>query len=140
MSTHEDFSRAEAEKLPSNRSFGLVFATVFLIVGLGPLVRHGGIRWWALILAAGFLILGVMNSPLLTPLNRVWMKFGLLLHHIVSPLILGAVFFTVVLAIGWIRRLLGKDSMQRRFDKEATSYWILRDPPGPARQSMKNQF
>jgi len=140
MSAHESLKREETVKLPSNRSFGLVFAVVFLLIGLAPLIKRGEVRWWAVILGGLFLILGLANASILTPLNRIWMKFGLLLHHIVSPVILGILFFAVFTPMGWILRLLGKDPMRMKPDKNASSYWILRDPPGPARQSMPNQF
>ena len=140
MSAHENLKREEAVKLPSNRSFGLVFTVVFLIVGLAPLIKRGEVRWWAVVLGSLFLILGLLNSSVLTPLSRVWMKFGLLLHHIVSPVILGILFFLVVSPMAWALRILGKDPMRRALDKNAASYWIIRDPPGPPRQSMQNQF
>ena len=140
MSAHENLKREEAVKLPSNRSFGLVFTVVFLIVGLAPLVKRAEVRWWAVVLGSLFLILGLLNSPVLTPLNRVWMKFGLLLHHIVSPVILGILFFAVFTPMAWMFRILGKDPMRRALDNNAASYWIIRDPPGPSRQSMQNQF
>ena len=140
MSAHESLKREETLKLPSNRSFGIVFTVVFLIVGLAPLIKRGEVRVWSLIVAGLFLVLGLSNSPVLTPLNRLWMNFGLLLHHIVSPLILGILFYGMITPMAWILRLLGKDPMRRALDKNAPSYWILRDPPGPARHSMQNQF
>lgn len=140
MSAHESLKREETLKLPSNRSFGMVFTVVFLIVGLAPMIKRGEVRAWALIVAGLFLILGLSNSPVLTPLNRLWMKFGLLLHHIVSPLILGILFYGTITPMAWILRLLGKDPMRRALDKNTPSYWILRDPPGPVRHSMQNQF
>ncbi|MCI0536475.1 MAG: SxtJ family membrane protein [Verrucomicrobiales bacterium] len=140
MSTHENLTRDDDAKPPSNRSFGFVFAVVFLLIGFVPLFRRGEIRWLAAIPGMVFLVLGLINSPVLTPLNRLWMRFGLFLHKIVSPIILGLTYFTLIAGTGWILRRLGKDPMRRTFDKAASSYWILRQPPGPPRHSMKNQF
>ncbi|MBI2949350.1 MAG: hypothetical protein HYY23_17045 [Verrucomicrobia bacterium] len=140
MSAHENLKRDEEVKLPSNRSLGLVFAAVFLLIGLAPLIKRGEVRGWALGLGGLFLILGLANASVLTPLNKIWMKFGLLLHHLVSPVILGILFYAVFTPMGWILRWLGKDPMRMTPDKNASSYWIVRDPPGPARQSMPNQF
>jgi hypothetical protein len=104
------------------------------------LIRRGEIRLLGVIPGMVFFVLGLMNSAVLTPLNRLWMRFGLFLHQIVSPIVLGLVFFTVILGMGRVLRWLGKDPMRRTFDKDASSYWIVRNPPGPPRHSMKNQF
>lgn len=140
MSAHEDFHREEAQSLPSNRSFGLIFAVVFLLIGGIPALRKHDPRWWALAVSTAFLLLGLMQSPLLTPLNRLWMRFGLLLHRFISPVILGLVFAVSVIPVGLVLRWLGKDPMRRRWEPDASSYWIPRTPPGPAPESMKNQF
>lgn len=137
---HDPFHGDGADKLPSNRSFGLVFVAVFLVVGLLPLLGHRPVRWWALAVSPGILVISFALPGVLTPLNRVWMKFGLLLHKIVSPIILGIVFFLTVWPTGFLMRLCGKDPMRRKFDPSAKSYWILREPPGPEPKSMTNQF
>ena len=139
MSAHEH-DRHEESPLPSNRSFGLVFTVVFLIVGLLPLFSRHTVRWWALAVSGVFLILALLQSPVLTPLNRLWMRFGLFLHKIISPVILGIIYFLVITPIGWWMLRKGKDPMRRSFDPAAQSYWIPRDPPGPPPASMSNQF
>ena len=127
-------------KMGSDRSFGLVFAAVFLLVGGAPLWHGGGVRWWGLGLAAAFLGVALARPGLLAPLNRVWFRFGLLLHRVVSPLVLGLLFFLVLTPFAVLLRLFGKDPMSRRFDPKASSYWIPRQPPGPGAGSMTQQF
>ena len=124
----------------SDRSFGFVFAAVFLIVGLYPLLHVAGIRIWAVVISGLFLLLAALVPQVLAPANRLWTKFGLLLHNIVSPIALGILFFLVVTPTGLLMRLFGKDPLRLRFDPAADSYWIKRDPPGPAADSLKNQF
>jgi Saxitoxin biosynthesis operon protein SxtJ len=139
---HENLEREEEVHGSSDRSFGLVMAAGFALVGLLPLA-HGslaGVRWWAVALAAVFLALALYWTAPLAPLNRLWLKFGLLLHRIISPLILALLFYVTVLPIGLIMRALGKDPLRLKFEPAADSYWIPRDPPGPAPTSMKNQF
>ncbi len=124
----------------SNRSFGLVFTAFFLIVGLLPLLHGHGIRLWALWLSGVFLLLALAVPVVLAPANRLWTKFGALLHSIVSPVALGILFFVVVSPIAMVMRLMGKDPLRRKFDRSAGSYWIVRNPPGPDADSLKNQF
>lgn len=124
----------------SDRSFGLVFAVAFLTLGLYPLVGGGAIRIWSLATGAAFFVLALAVPKVLAVPNRLWMKFGLLLQHIVSPIALGALFFLAFMPIGILMRLFGKDSLRLRFDPTANSYWIKRDPPGPDPQSLNNQF
>src|SRR5262245_34581576 len=93
----------------SDRGFGLVFATVFALVGAWPLIHWQAPRWWALLIAAGFAVVALVQPRILHPLNRLWLALGRLLHRIVSPLVMGAVFFLVVTPTGWIMRLAGKD-------------------------------
>ena len=137
---HESYDRPEEIQGSSNRSFGLVFAGFFAIVGLFPLVAGGPIRYWALLTGAVFLLLGLALPSVLGPLCRLWMKFGQLLHRIVSPIVLGIMFFLVVTPIGLLMRLAGKDPLRLKFDREAGSYWIAREPPGPAPESLRDQF
>ena len=123
-------------KISSNRSFGIVFFVVFLLIALYPLTYGGEIRIWSLIISLIFLILGLLNSKILTPLNKIWFKFGILLGKIVSPLIMGIIFFLVVTPIGFIMRILGKDLLNLKFNKNK-SYWIEKTGP---KSKMKNQF
>lgn len=140
MSAHEDFTRDENAKSSSDRAFGMVFAVVFACVALWPLIDGGAPRWWAFALCAGFLGLALAAPAVLAPANRLWTRFGLLLHRITSPLILGLMFYGAVTPTGLIMRLLGKDLLRLRFDGAAKSYWIERRPPGPAPDSMPLQF
>ena len=123
-------------KIGSNRSFGLVFFVVFLLISIYPFLKDGNIRIWSLIISFIFLFLGLLNSNLLSPLNKLWFKFGLFLGKIISPIIMGIIFFLVVTPIAVIMRLLKKDLLNLKF-KENNTYWI--DKSGP-KSKMKNQF
>lgn len=141
MSAHEDLSRQdENRKQSSDRFFGLTFFVVFLIIALWPLLHSGAVSLPFLGIALGFLGISLVAPALLGPLNRLWLKFGTLLHSITSPIILGIMFFLVILPIGLIMRLLGKDFLRLRFDDSASSYWIRREPPGPEKNSLNRQF
>jgi len=124
-------------KISSNRSFGLLFFVVFLIVSLWPLTHESSIRIWSVIISAVFLVLGLINSKLLTPLNVLWFKFGMILGAIISPIIMGIVFFLVVTPTGLILRIMGKDLLNKKYDKEKETYWIKRDT---SIGTMKRQF
>ena len=123
-------------KISSNRSFGVVFFVIFLIISIYPLINNDSIRVWSLIVAIIFLILGLLNSRVLTPFNILWFKFGLFLGKIVSPIIMGLVFFLVVTPTGIIMRLFNKDLLNLK-KKKTKSYWIIRDNPDT---DMKDQF
>ena len=123
-------------KISSNRSFGLVFFIFFLIIAIYPVINNENLRVWSLIISFVFLILGLINSKILTPLNRIWFKFGLLLGRIISPVIMSIIFFLVVTPIGLIMRIIGKDLLNLKFNKVKT-YWIEKNGP---KSSMKNQF
>ena len=123
--------------IPSNRSFGLVFFVVFLIVALWPLKSGEDFRLWSLTLSIIFLILGVLNSKFLTPLNKLWIKFGFFLGAIVSPIVMGIVYFLIVTPIGLFMRFLGKDLLKKNKVKNAPTYWTKRDKH---KSSMKKQF
>jgi Saxitoxin biosynthesis operon protein SxtJ len=138
--THEDFSRQEEITPSSDRSFGLVIAIFFLIVGFWPLVHAEPVRWWALGAAAMFAVLALLWTAALAPLNKLWTKLGLLLYRIVSPIVLGLLFYLTVTPIALLMRLLGKDPLRLRRDPDGASYWVIRTPPGPTPESMKNQF
>ena len=105
-------------KLPSNRNFGIVFFVVFLIISFYPLTHDGDIAKWSLIISIIFLILGLINSKILTPFNRIWFKFGILLGRIISPIIMALIFFAVVSPIGLIMRLLRKDLLNLKYNKK----------------------
>lgn len=137
---HENLAREETVQGGSDRAFGLVFAVVFAIVAGWPLLGGGAPRWWALAVAAGFLAVALARPALLAPLNRLWTRFGLLLHRVVNPLVMGVMFFLLITPMGLVLRLLGKDPMRLRRDPAAASYWIVREPPGPAPETMKQQF
>lgn len=138
--SHESLDRKEPVSSSSNRSFGLVFAAVFAIIGLWPWLFGGQVRVWSVFVGAAFLMVGWLRPTALAQLNRVWTRFGLLLHRIVSPVVLGVMFFVVVTPMGLVMRALGKDPLRLRFDSDARSYWIDREPPGPAPDTLNNQF
>ena len=123
-------------KISSNRSFGIVFFIFFLIVSLYPLLNENELRLWALIISLIFLVLGLIDSIILTPLNKSWFKFGILLGKIVSPIVMGVVFFLVVTPISLIMKLFGKDILNIKKNKKQT-YWIEKTGP---KSKMKNQF
>ena len=123
-------------KISSNRSFGIVFFVVFLIIALFPLINDGNIRLWSLFVSLAFLVLGLLNSKFLSPLNKIWFKFGLFLGKIISPIVMGLIFFLVVTPIGLFMRLLGKDLLNLK-NKKVSSYWIEKNGP---KSKMKNQF
>ena len=124
-------------KLGSNRSFGIVFFIVFLLIAIYPLINQGEIRIWSLIISFLFLFFGLLNSKILTPLNKLWFRFGLFLGKIISPIIMGAIFFLVVTPIGLLMRFFGKDVLNLKLNKKKSSYWI--EKVGP-KSKMKNQF
>ena len=123
-------------KVSSNRSFGIVFFVVFLLIALYPLFIDGNLRIWSLVISIFFLILGLLNSKILSPLNKLWFKFGLFLGKIISPIIMGLIFFFVVTPIGILMRVFKKDLLNLKFNNKK-SYWIEKKGP---KSKMKNQF
>ena len=123
-------------KLGSNRSFGIVFFIVFLIIAFYPIINGETARIWSIIVSLIFLFLGLINSKFLTPLNKAWFKFGLFIGKIISPLIMGIIFFLVVTPIGILMRILNKDLINLKFNNNK-SYWIEKTEP---KSKMKNQF
>ena len=123
-------------KIGSNRSFGIVFFIVFLLIAIYPLINQGEIRVWSVLISLLFLILGIINSKILTPLNKVWFKFGIFLGKIISPIIMGIIFFFVVTPIAFLMRILKKDLLNLKYNKNS-SYWIEKTDP---KSTMKNQF
>ena len=124
-------------KISSNRSFGLLFFIVFLAISLWPLKSQEDLRLWAFVLALIFFVLGILNSKFLTPLNKLWMKFGIFLGSIISPFVMGVVFFMVVTPVGLIMRFLGKDLLRINKSKFVSTYWISREKQN---NTMKKQF
>jgi hypothetical protein len=123
-------------KIGSNRSFGIVFFVVFLIIATYPLINGDELRLWSLIISIVFLFLGLVNSKILNPLNKLWFKFGIFLGKIISPLVMGIIFFLVVTPIGLLMRLLNKDLLNLKFNNNNT-YWIEKTEP---KSKMKNQY
>ena len=113
---------------------------VFTAIGLLPLLGDGGLHWWSLAVAAVLLLVSFTVPRVLAPLNRLWFRFGMLLHHVMTPVILFLLYAVSVVPMGLLLRLFRKDLLRLRLDREARSYWIARDPPGPAADSFKNQF
>lgn len=140
---HEDYSRHEAVRPGSDRAFGLTMAGACLVIGALSAWKHGAPTATAAVLwalALGFGGLALVAPTRLAPVNRLWLRLGLALNRIVSPLAIGIVFFLVVTPIGLTLRLAGKDPLHLKRDPAATSYWIPREPPGPEPKSMSHQF
>ena len=123
-------------KLPTNRNFGMVFSIVFLLISLWPLLSQNEIRIWSLAISGIFFILGIFNSKLLLPLNKIWFKFGMFLGNFIAPIVMGIVFFLVVTPTALIMRLLGKDLLNLKKNNK-NSYWIEKDN---SNSNLKNQF
>ena len=123
-------------KIPTNRNFGLVFCFVFFLIFLEPIIRDAQLRYWSLVISLIFMILGLINSKLLTSLNKIWYKFGLFLGKIVSPFVMGLIFFLVVTPTSLLLKLFNKDILNKN-KKKTKSYWIEKDEK---KSSMKNQF
>ena len=123
-------------KIGTNRSFGIIFFIVFFLVGFYPLLNSGEPRLWSLAISLIFLILGLLNSKILDPLNKLWFKFGIFLGKIISPFVMGIIFFLVVTPIGFLMRILRKDLLNLKYNNKR-SYWIEKTGP---KSKMKNQF
>ena len=123
-------------KISSNRSFGIVFFVVFLLIAIYPLINQENIRYWSLGVSFIFFFLGIFNSKILSPLNKLWFKFGLLLGRIISPIVMGLIFFLVVTPIGLLMRIIGKDLLNLKLNKNKSD-WIEKTGP---KSKMKNQF
>ena len=124
-------------KMPSNRNFGLVFCVVFLVITLWPLMYEDPIRVWSFIISLSFLTLALINSKLLTPLNKMWFKFGMLIGALIAPMIMALIFFLVVTPISLIMKLAGKDLLSKKYSSEEKTYWVKRNK---FTSSMKKQF
>lgn len=137
---HERVHREERVVGSTDRAFGFVFAVVFTLVGLWPLLSGAPLRYWALAIAGVFVVLALLAPRVLAPLNRLWLRIGLILHKITNPIIMGFVFYLAVTPTALVMRGLGKDLLRRKLEPESESYWIERQPPGPNPTSMKEQF
>jgi hypothetical protein len=137
---HESLGREHAVQTSSNRSFGLVFAVVFAVLALLPMLGGNQPIWWLAAIAVAFLLAALLVPIILRPLNIVWQKFGEILHAIVNPLTMGFLFYLTVTPTALIMRAFGKIPLHLKFDPDVKSYWIERDPPGPEPKSMNRQF
>lgn len=135
-----DLQQHSEIEVGSNRSFGLVFFVVFLLIGLYPLIGGNGVRLWSLIIAGVFLFFSFVFSEVLRPLNTLWFKFGMLLAKIVNPIVMFVIYVLTIVPFGLGARLFGKDLLRIKLDKDRDSYWEEREPPGPEPESLKNQF
>jgi hypothetical protein len=138
--SHERLAAEDDVKVGSERAFGITFAVVFALIALFPLLHGGHIRLWALAGTAIFAGLAFLRPSLLAPLNRLWFRFGMLLHKVVNPLVLGLMFFAIITPVAAITRLFGGKLLSLGYDKTAASYWVRRSPPGPAPDTIRNQF
>ena len=130
------FMKNKNIKISSNKSFGIVFAILFLIIALWPILSENNIRLWSLVISLFFLILGLINSIILTPLNKAWFKFGIALGKIISPIVMGLIFFFVVTPIGLVMKLLKKDLINQK-KNNCKTYWLIKED---SKSSMKKQF
>ncbi len=128
------------ENMPTNKSFGIIFAIIFFVIGLSPLAFDEGIYFSFLFLSLLFLLSSLLTPRILTPFNYIWFRFGLIIHSIVGPILLGIIFFTLITFTGVLMRLLGKKPLITTYDHDAPTYWVNRSPPGPLRESLSNQF
>jgi hypothetical protein len=138
--THEDYSRREELRVPSDRSVGIVFAAFFAAVAVWPLLSSRPFRLWAAVAAAAFLGAVLLFPSVLHPLNRIWTALGLAIGRVIEPVVTTVLYFAVFTPWGLLLRALGKDLLQLRYDSRASSYWIPRKPPGPPPETMSNQF
>ena len=140
MSSHENLERQHEVKGSSDRFFGLTFFAFFLLIALWPLFWGRPLRPTALGISLAFLAVSFMKPAVLGPLNKLWLKFGALLHAITSPIILGVMFYLVITPIGLLIRVTGKDPLRLKFEPSSETYWIPRTPPGPEKNSLHRQF
>jgi hypothetical protein len=140
MTAHENLSLEIVPQGGSDRSFGIVFAVVFLIVSLLPLINGEMLRYWSLGISTAFLFVSFFRPALLAPFNRLWTKLGILLSRIVNPVVMAFLYYVVLTPFGLVMRAMGKDPLSLRLDKGAKTYWVSRVPPGPTADSFTNQF
>jgi len=137
---HEDFQRDQDARPGSERAFGLVFALVFVVIALWPLTKGAAPQLWAFAVAAAIAVVAFVWPRLLAAPHRAWFRLGLVLHRIISPIMLAFLFFCSVTPLGLLMRFVGKTPLQLGFDRNARSYWIERQPPGPAPETFRRQF
>ena len=137
---HENFDRGEIKRASSDRSFGFVFAAVFAIVAFWPLMKGSGPHLGALALAALFLVIAVVRPHLLAPLNWLWFKVGVVLHHVVTPIVMGVIFVLGVLPTALIKRTRRSDPLRLDPHRRGKSNWVARTPPGPSPDTMRHLF
>ncbi len=139
--THESFRRDAPARGSSDRGFGIVMAAFFALVGVWPALFGNSVRWWSLAVAAAFAVAAAVRPAVLAPLNRAWTRFGLVLHRVMNPVVMGIVFYGAVTPTALVMRgLLRRDLLRLKIDRAAPTYWIDRQPPGPPPETMKNQF
>lgn len=147
-SLHEAPGQTHEVKMGSDRGFGGVFAVVFGLIGVGPAIRLGWtptfdvglLRWWSLAIGACFLAATLVYPPVLRPLNRLWFRFGMLLSKVATPIVMGLLFILTVVPTAIVMRLRGHDLLRLKIDRQAKSYWIVRQPPGPGGETMSKQY
>ena len=140
MATNEPVRTHRKVTIGSERNFGIVFAVFFALVALGPAMHGGSTRSWALVVSACFLASAFLAPQFLKPLNLLWFKLGLALHHIINPIVMAVMFYGATLPMAMLLRALGKDLLRLKREPESTSYWIAREHPAPAPGSMSKQF
>lgn len=133
-------SQLEQPKPLDNRAFGLIFCGIFCIIALFPMFFGGEYRQWALIISVAWAVPALLFPAVLGPLNRLWAQIGQMMHKVINPILMGLVFFLTVVPTGLILKLLGKDPMRRKFDTQASSYWIARQENSLTKDSFDNQF
>lgn len=136
---HENLQE-ERLNTPSERTFGVVFATFFALLGLFPLIHHNSVRGWAMGLSGLFLVTAVAFPSILKSPNSIWTKLGLLLSRITNPIVTGLMFYLFFTPAALVLKALGKDLLRLKLDASAKTYWIMRVPPGPEPESMRHQF
>ncbi|VTZ52375.1 conserved membrane hypothetical protein [Methylocella tundrae] len=140
MQTHENVSSFRKVVLGSNQKFGLTFGFVLALLGVWPMIHHHSPRWILLAIGAIFAAFALFMPDRLSPLNRAWFKFGMLLNRVVNPLIMGLMFFAAVTPLGWVMRKTGSDLLNLKIRPDAKSYWIEREPSPEAENAMTKQF
>ena len=137
---HEDLTREQHLEGSSDRNFGFVIASAFAVIAILPFFHRETPRWWAFCVAAVVVLVAILKPALLGGMNRLWVKLGVLLGKVISPVVLSVLFYCVLTPVGALMRLTGKDALRLKRDAGVKSYWIPREPPGPPPDSMTNQF